>query len=92
MGRGVHTTRHTEIHEISGIYFLDTPGFSSLDLVDINKDNISIGFPEFENFKCEFKDCMHLNEKNCEIKKAVSNGKIMKSRYENYKQFFKEVK
>lgn len=92
LGRGVHTTRHTEIHEISGIYFLDTPGFSSLDLVDINKDNISIGFPEFENFKCEFKDCKHLNEKNCEIKKAVSNGKIMKSRYENYKQFFKEVK
>ena len=91
LGRGVHTTRHTEIHEISGIYFADTPGFSSINLNNINKENIVNGFPEFKNYTCDFKDCSHIDEKNCEVKSAVLNNKILKSRYENYKAFYKEI-
>lgn len=92
LGRGVHTTRHTEVHEISNIFFCDTPGFSSLDLSDITKENIKVGFPEFNNYECEFKDCSHIDERVCSIKKAVEEGKILKSRYENYKAFYKELK
>lgn len=92
LGRGVHTTRHTEIHEIDNIYFADTPGFSSLDLVDINKDNIMMGFPEFNNYECDFKDCSHVDEKNCSVKNAVKLNKIMKSRYDSYVSFYKEIK
>lgn len=92
LGRGVHTTRHTEIHEISGIYFADTPGFSSIDLENITKDNIQVGFPEFNNYPCPFKDCKHTNEKECNVKKAVENKKILNSRYENYLYFYKELK
>ena len=92
LGRGVHTTRHTEIHEISGIYFVDTPGFSSIDLKNITKENIQIGFPEFSKYNCDFKDCKHIDEKTCSVKDAVNNKKILKSRYENYKAFFKELR
>lgn len=92
LGRGVHTTRHTEIHEIKGIFFADTPGFSSIDLKDINRDNIICGFPEFLDYSCEFKNCLHTNEQTCEVKKAVEKGIILESRYENYKSFLKELK
>nr|MCR5788100.1 ribosome small subunit-dependent GTPase A [Bacilli bacterium] len=92
LGRGVHTTRHTEIHEIDNIYFLDTPGFSSLNLDEITKDNISVGFPEFSKYNCDFKDCSHIDEKNCSIKDAVNNKEILKSRYDNYVLFYKEMK
>ena len=92
LGRGVHTTRHTEIHEINGISFADTPGFSSLDLTDITKENIKLGFPEFNKYPCDFKDCAHIDEKNCNVKDAVNNKKILKSRYDSYVSFYKEIK
>ena len=91
LGRGVHTTRHTEIHEIKGIYFADTPGFSSIDLKEINKDNIIWGFPEFLNYSCEFRNCSHIDEKTCTVKDAVNKKEILESRYENYKAFYKEI-
>lgn len=92
LGRGVHTTRHTEIHEIKNVYFADTPGFSSIDLKEITKDNIICGFPEFLDYSCEFRNCLHTNEQTCEVKKAVEKGIILESRYENYKAFLKELK
>lgn len=92
LGRGIHTTRHTEIHKIKDIYFADTPGFSSLDLTDITKENIQMGFPEFNSYECDFKDCAHIDEKSCAVKNAVANKKILKSRYDNYVSFYKEIK
>ncbi|MBR5662823.1 MAG: ribosome small subunit-dependent GTPase A [Bacilli bacterium] len=91
LGRGVHTTRHTEIHEISNIYFADTPGFSSINLDGITKESILVGFPEFSNYECDFKDCKHIDEKSCKVKDAVNSKKILKSRYEDYKLFMKEL-
>jgi hypothetical protein len=31
LGRGKHTTRHTELHDVCGGWVADTPGFSSLE-------------------------------------------------------------
>ena len=84
LGRGRHTTRHTEFHEVCGIYIADTPGFSSLDLSNYKKEEIRDSFLEFKEYSCEFKDCMHDKEQNCEVKHAVEKGMILKSRYENY--------
>lgn len=91
LGRGVHTTRHTEIHEIDGIYFVDTPGFSSLNLEEITKENLIIGFPELNKYTCPFKDCKHIDETTCMVKNAVDNNEILNSRYEDYKLFYKEI-
>lgn len=89
LGRGKHTTRHTEYHFVKEVYFADTPGFSSLDLNEYSKEEIRNSFIEFQHFPCEFKDCMHYKEQNCQVKEAVSKGKILQSRYDNYINFLK---
>ena len=63
LGRGKHTTRHVELISMYKGKVLDTPGFSSIDLNDLTKEEIRDSFIEFNNYTCEFKNCMHLNEK-----------------------------
>lgn len=87
LGRGRHTTRHTEFHEVDDFYIADTPGFSSLDLSKYNKESIRDSFLEFNQYTCEYRDCMHLKEEKCEVKEKVNDNKIMKSRYKNYCNF-----
>ncbi len=92
LGRGRHTTRHTELIEVLGGLIADTPGFSAVDFNDMTKSDIRDNFIEFNKYKefCEYKDCMHLNENNCGIKDNVSNGNILSSRYENYLKFIEK--
>lgn len=92
LGRGVHTTRHVELFKINKCLIADTPGFSSLSFDRYTKEELKQSFIEFNTCNCEYKDCMHLDEDNCAVKKAVENNKIRKSRYENYQKFSKEVK
>ncbi len=87
LGRGKHTTRHTEFYKIKDFYLADTPGFSSLDLTSYSIEEIKNTFVEFQNYTCEFRDCNHVKETKCSIKDAVTKGKILKSRYENYCSF-----
>ena len=93
LGRGRHTTRHVELLEVAGGLVADTPGFSSLDFNEMDKKDIKDNFKEFyENEdKCKYKDCMHLKEDGCYIKELVENGKIRKTRYENYKKFIESI-
>lgn len=90
LGRGKHTTRHVELYKIKNCYIADTPGFSSIDFLGNTKEEIRESFPEFKNYSCEFKDCMHNKEQNCEVKKGVQRGEILPSRYENYLDFIKK--
>ena len=91
LGRGKHTTRHVELLDIYEGLIADTPGFSSLEFIDMSNSDIRDNFIEFNIYrdKCEYKDCMHTKETKCEIKKELENGNIMKSRYENYLKFLK---
>lgn len=84
LNRGVHTTRHSEIYSVSKVNFLDTPGFSSLEVKVEDKECLSKAFIEFANYPCKFRDCSHHKEDNCGVKEAVKNGNILKSRYESY--------
>ena len=90
LGRGKHTTRHSEIYDIDGAYIVDTPGFSSLD-IKIDKNDIKNYFIEFNGIKCKFNDCQHDKEIGCTIKKMVDDGIILKSRYDNYIKFRGEL-
>ena len=93
LGRGRHTTRHVELLEIEDGLVADTPGFSSLDFIGMDKNDIKDNFVEFyENQdKCKYKDCLHLKEDGCYIKKMVEEGKIRSTRYDNYKKFIENV-
>lgn len=93
LGRGKHTTRHIELYEINGGLIADTPGFSSLEFIDMNKEDIRDNFIEFNNYKhkCKYRDCNHINEDACEVKNKVNDKTILKSRYDNYVKFIKEI-
>lgn len=95
IGRGKHTTRHSEIFHISGnTYIMDTPGFTSLYLTDIGKEEVRFYFEEFAEYegKCRFNGCVHVNEPDCAVKEAVSEGKINHLRYESYLEIYNELK
>ena len=89
LNRGKHTTRHTELFSIFNGLVADTPGFSSFDLKSIPKEELKNTFKEIKNNQdnCEYKNCSHVNEKECYIKKLVKNNKILETRYKNYVRF-----
>ena len=98
LGRGKHTTRHTELfaHGFNG-YVADTPGFSSIEYTpeDINfKDNLDSYFPEFSDIKsnCKFSDCKHIGEKGCAVCAAAKDGIIDADRLSSYQSIYNELK
>lgn len=95
ISRGKHTTRHSELLSIGeGTYIMDTPGFSSLSLFDIEKEELAGFYPEFAPFEgdCRFRGCSHISEPVCGVKKALEKGLISKIRYENYTLLYEELK
>lgn len=93
--RGRHTTRHAELIQLKGDgYIMDTPGFSSLYLPEMEKDELQDCYPEFAAFEpyCRFQGCSHISEPDCGVKEALSEGKIHPVRYENYCQLYGELK
>mgnify|MGYP000703105937 FL=1 len=98
LGRGRHTTRHTELYKLpNGAYIADTPGFSTFDTNRydiIKKDKLELCFAEFEPYlgKCGFPDCAHISEKKCAVREAVEKGAIAESRYRSYCEMYEEAK
>jgi ribosome small subunit-dependent GTPase A len=93
IGRGRHTTRHVELLSVAGGLVADTPGFSSLYLPEMKREELQSYFPEFVRIKheCRFSSCLHDKEPDCAVKEALSESLINSSRYEHYLQFLKEV-
>ena len=93
--RGKHTTRHSEIIALGeGTYIVDTPGFTSLEISEITKEELGQYYPEFVQYEpyCKFSGCAHINEPSCGVKDAVAEGRISKERYDNYKTLYQELK
>lgn len=93
IGRGKQTTRHTEIINIEDdTYIMDTPGFSSLYVTDIKKEELWQYYSEFKEFEpmCRFTGCSHISEPDCGVKSALDEGKISPVRYDNYTKLYAE--
>ena len=93
IGRGKHTTRHSELIVLGeDSYIMDTPGCSSLYVSDLEKEELKYCFPEFAPFEgqCRFSGCGHIHEPGCAVKNAVEEGEIHRMRYENYVVIFSE--
>lgn len=94
IGRGKHTTRHSELIVLGeDSYIMDTPGFSSLYVSDLEKEELKYCFPEFAPFEgqCRFSGCGHIHEPGCAVKNAVEEGEIHRMRYENYVVIYGEL-
>ncbi len=93
--RGKHTTRHSELLMIDeSSFIMDTPGFSSLGLIELEKEDLSRYYSEFEEYEsmCKFQGCTHTHEPSCRVKDAVAVGEISQVRYDNYVLLYKELK
>ena len=98
LGRGRHTTRHTELFFVGdGAYVVDTPGFSTVDTnEDLYDFKLSLAncFPDFCEYLggCKFTSCSHIAEKGCAVVEAVRSGEIQKSRHDSYVALMAELK
>ena len=93
--RGRHTTRHSELFALDGeSYIMDTPGFSSLQLFDMEKEELKDFYPEFREYEdgCRFRGCVHVSEPGCSVKAALAEGRISKVRHHNYTVLYEELK
>ena len=93
--RGRHTTRHVEVFTLAdGTNLYDTPGFTSLDMPEMNPDDVRRLFPEMRARagECKYADCMHINEPECVVKSALEQGEIQRTRYESYLMMVEEVR
>ena len=93
--RGRHTTKAVRLYSLDeNTFILDTPGFSSYELYDIDHKKIREFYPEFEKCKCDYDDCMHISEDEsvCDVKRHVENNDIDQKRYERYVYIFLKEK
>ena len=92
--RGRHTTRHVELMPLDcGGMVADTPGFSSMHLPAIRREELANCYPEFNDYKtdCRFSGCLHHREPDCAVKEAVAEGLIPLLRYQQYTMLLQEV-
>lgn len=92
LGRGRHTTRIVELYPLLDAWIADTPGFSSFDSAEMEPGDVTFTFVEFPQYRCQFHDCAHQNEKKCGVKDAVANGEIIPERLEHFVEVYQEVK
>ncbi|WP_349401640.1 ribosome biogenesis GTPase RsgA [Candidatus Phytoplasma solani] len=94
-GRGKHTTKNAQLYPFNNGFIVDTPGFSKLDLNGFSYQDLKNFYPDFLIYlnHCFFgNNCLHLQETSCGVKKALANGNILSSRYDNYFYFVEEIK
>lgn len=98
LGRGRHTTRHTQAYKLPfGGFVADTPGFSALEY-DSGDYEFKERLPEFFRdfgeriYDCRFTSCTHTKESGCAVIKAVEDGEISASRHKSYTELYEEMK
>lgn len=93
LGRGKHTTRHSECFRVADGWVADTPGFSLLELT-MDPIVMAHAYEDFESAskQCKFRGCLHLSEPECAVKQRVMQGEISQRRYDHYVLFQEEVR
>ena len=92
--RGRHTTRVAELLPYAGGFIVDTPGFSAMELTELDIQDLPGYFPEFRPHldACRFAPCSHTHEPDCAVKAAVAAGAITQERYDAYVNIYEEIK
>lgn len=85
--QGKHITTFPEMHKMPfGGYVIDTPGMRGFGVVNMQRNEIYHFFPEIFRIskECRYNNCLHLDEPECAVRKAVDNGEIDQLRYRSY--------
>ncbi len=92
--KGRHTTTHRQLIRLpSGVFIIDTPGIRELGLWDAS-EGIDDTFTDIIQVikKCKYRNCTHVTEPGCAVKKAIENMDISKDRWKLYCQLKEEDK
>jgi len=93
--RGRHTTRRSEMMALDGMFVLDTPGFSLLELEEtMEPEAFAQLYPEYNALagECRFQPCQHDREPGCAVHAAVDQGKLSPERWARYRELLGEVR
>ena len=92
--RGRHTTRRSEMMAVDGMFVLDTPGFSLLELEEMEPQAFAELYPEYNELAegCRFQPCLHDREPGCAVHAAVDEGRLSAVRWARYRELLAEVK
>jgi ribosome biogenesis GTPase len=93
--RGRHTTRQVELMPLTvGGWVVDTPGFSALELPEVEPEKLIYLFPELwgPSLRCRFPNCGHESERDCAVRQAVEQGTVASSRLASYLEMARELK
>lgn len=93
LGRGKHTTRHTQLYDVLGGKIADTPGFSSFEAKNLTKQALATSYHLFDELaqNCKFRGCIHLQEPICAIKQAIEDKKIPQFFYDDYVKILNQL-
>ncbi|MDA8018670.1 MAG: ribosome small subunit-dependent GTPase A [Thermoanaerobaculia bacterium] len=85
-GTGRHTTTRSDLYDLGDFRLIDTPGIREMGLWNLDPIALRDYFPEFEDAarSCRFRDCSHLHEPDCVVRRGVEDGDISRRRYETY--------
>lgn len=92
--RGKHTTVFSELLKGPDFDIIDTPGIREIEIFGLSKQDLIFCFPDLEPFQsnCRFPSCLHIDEPECGVKAALSEGAVHPDRYESYVRIFQELK
>lgn len=93
--KGKHTTTFAEMFETApNTYVIDTPGIKNFGLTDMTPEELKNYFPEMveRSGNCRFSNCIHMNEPGCAVREAYESSELPWFRYEDYLNFFDEIK
>ena len=85
--KGIHTTTFAEMFLLdNGGFIIDTPGIKEFGVVNVEKNELSLFFPEIfkKSSECKFSSCLHVNEPKCAVIEAVEREEIAVTRYNSY--------
>ena len=92
--QGTHTTTLAKAYSIGAAgKIIDSPGVRTFSPIFDQREKVMLGFKEFRPYvaKCKFNNCMHIDEPNCAVKKAVEQQHIQPERYQNYRTIYAEL-
>ena len=84
---GIHYNSKKRLEDKKNdLFIVDLPGISNFTVSYLDKYEVSSLFTDIDALskECEYEDCIHLNEPNCNVKDALGNGTLSKSRYDSY--------
>jgi ribosome biogenesis GTPase len=86
-GRGRQTTTAARLLRLGSGFLIDSPGVGAFELGDVTSAEMTRAFVEFEPLasECRFRDCAHMAEPGCAVRRAVDDGRVALSRYDSYR-------